>query len=333
MIILLSLVVVFLAASSVVFVPRASGSDMSMMATVNGNTLTMNYSVSGGLYDRNVTAVALEVSRVHQGHIYVLINEGLEFKVKVSLQRLADHFNNEFSLLGSDLTATVIGTDDLPTVFSDRQATLIVGPGADLPDYYSYPAKRWVEKGGLWVGIGGDSAPFMYSLNNTDSPNATLRIDFVGMGYEDGEGALATPMAKALDMRYVAPETAFLLSDLKAAGGASVGYEYKRGDNVLATAGIVPIGDGALLIMAGDMNPPPLATGEEVLAWDLMKIVLLDVPWWSGNMQYQTTLFRSGLEGTLTMPLSGSDYVCCALLSNSDTFSGFLVQRISVRGT
>lgn len=330
--VLLSLVVVFLAVSSAVLAPRAAGKDLELTVKVSGDQVTMDYLVAGGQYQRNVTAVALEVSKMHQGPIYVLINDGLEFRVKVSLQRMADHFNNEFSLLGSDLTATVIGTDDLPKVFSNRQATLVVGPGADLPDYYGNPARQWVEKGGLWVGIGEGSAPFMYSHDNTDSPNATLRLDFMSMEFQSGKGMSGTPMAKALDLRYVAPESLFLLTDLKAAGGVSIGYEFDRGQ-MLATAGIVPMGSGALLVFAGNMAPPPLATGEEVLAWDLMKIVLLNVPWWDGNMRYVTnSTLGSDLRGSLTMDLSGSEYVCCGLISNSDTFSGFRVERTPTRG-
>jgi hypothetical protein len=325
--------VIMLAASSVIFVPRAGGNDLGLTITVQDDEVKVDYMVEGGPYQRNVTAIALEVSRIHQGPIYVLINDGLEFRVKVSLQRIADHFNNELTLLGSNLTATVIGTDDLPMVFSDYQATLVVGPGADLPDYYSYPSRLWVERGGLWIGIGSGSAPFMYSLDNTSSPNATIRLDFVEAEYNDGEGVSATPMATALGLRYVAPEYLFRLSDLEAAGGTSIGYEFDRGDK-LATAGMVSIGDGTLLVLAGDMAPPPLATGEEVLAWDLMKILLLNVPWWSGNMMFETnSTMDSELQGSFAMPLSGSDYICCGLMSNTDTFSGFRVERIPTRST
>lgn len=330
LIVLLSLVVVFLAVSSATLVPNM-GSDLELTVTVTGDEVSVDYLVAGGQYRREVTAIALEVSRVHQGPIYILINEGLEFKVKVSLQRMADHLNNELTLLGSDLTATVIGTDGLPRVFSDRQATLVAGPGADLPDYYSYPATQWVKGGGLWVGIGEGSAPFMYSHDKTNSPNATVRLDFVSMEYRDGEGMTDTPMAKALAFRYVAPESLFLISDLEAAGGKSIGYQFDRG-LALGTVGIVPMGSGALLIFAGNMAPPPLATSEEVLSWDLMRILLLNVPWWDGNMRYQTNSTQ-GIDhhGSLSMDLSGSEYVCCGLMSNSDSFSGFKVERISAR--
>jgi hypothetical protein len=246
---------------------------------------------------------------------------------------MVDHFNNELPLMGSDITATAIDSDELPLVFSNPQATLVVGPGADLPDYYSYPARWWVEGGGLWIGIGQGSAPFAYSGDNAGRPNATLRLDFVGTAYDGGAGIRTTPMAAALGLRYVAPESLFRLSDLEAAGGTSIGYEFDRGET-LATAGMIPLGDGTLLVLAGDMNPPPLATGEEVLAWDLMRMVLLNVPWWSGNMRFETTSALEGdIHGSISLPLTGADYVCYALMSNSDSFSEFRVQRIPVRGT
>ncbi|GEM_PF-5360179 len=330
LIILLSLAAVFLAVSSAILVP-SMGSDLELTVTVADDGVTVDYLVAGGQYRREVTAIALEVGRVHQGPIYILINEGLEFKVKVSLQRMADHLNNELSLLGSDLTAAVIGTDGLPRVFSDHQATLVVGPGADLPNYYSHPATQWIEKGGLWVGIGEGSAPFMYSHDKTNSPNATVRLDFIHTEYRDGEGIAATPMAKALALRYVAPESLFLLSDLEAAGGKSIGYQFDRGQ-MLGTAGIVPMGEGALLVFAGNMSPPPLATSEEVLSWDLMRILLLNVPWWDGNMRYQTnSTLGSDYRGSFSMDLSGSQYVICGLMSNSDSFNGFRVERTAVR--
>lgn len=331
LVVILSLAVAFLAVSSVIFVPHAGSSDIGISVSFDNGTVSMSYLVKGGQYDRSVTAIMLEVSRVHQGHIYVLINEGLNFDVKVSLHRMVDHFNNELSLLGSEQTATIIGTDDLPKVFSDLNAVLIAGPGADLPFYYSYPAIQWVGNGGLWVGIGNGSAPFMYSVDNTGSPNATIRMDFVALDYNGGEGARGTPMADALGLRYIAPEYAFRLGDLEAAGGKSIGYEFERDGGILATAGIVPIGKGSLLVLAGNMGSPPLATSEEVVAWDLMKMILLNVPWWSGNMRYETgSATGVDLVGNITMRLSGSDYVCCGVMSNVDSFSGFRVERVPV---
>jgi len=41
------------------------------------------------------------------------------------------------------------------------------------------------------------------------------------------------------------------------------------------------------MVMGGDMGPPPLSTSEEVLAWDLEKVLALNVPWWTGDLTYQ----------------------------------------------
>lgn len=319
--------------SSVVFVPHGGDGDIRISVSFDDSTVTMGYAVEKGEWGRNVTAILLEVSRVHQGHICVLMNDGLDFDVKVSLHRMADHFNNELPLLGSDQTATVVGTDELPEVFSDPDAALIVGPGANLPGYYSYPALQWIMKGGLWIGIGNGSAPFMYSMNDTGSPNATLRLDLVALDYDGGRGMSATPMAKALGLRYVAPEYAFRLMDLEAIGGKSIGYQFERDGNVLTTAGIVPMGYGSILMLSGNLGPPPLATDEEVVAWDIMKILLMNVPWWSGNMKYATGSTASGdLADSIVMELSGSEYVCCGVVSTTDAFGGFMVEKASVPG-
>jgi hypothetical protein len=321
----LALAVAYLAVSSMVFVPRSVNDGMDITIGVKDGEATMEYSVAGGRYMRNLTSVALEVSRVHQGPVHVLINEGLDFRVKVSLQRMADHFNNELPLYGSSVQATVIGTDGLPDVFSDPQATLVVGPGAYLPDYYSYPALEWVKSGGLWVGIGAGSVPFVRSSTDSGRPNATMSIDFMEAEYDGGAGVSATPMAKALGLRYVAPSSLFRLGDLEAEGGRSIGYEFDRGEP-LATAGVIALGNGSLLLVAGDMLPPPLATGEEVLAWDIIRIVLLNVPWWSGNMRFEVLPeTRADLSGSMVLPLAGSGYVCCGLISNNDAYGGFKV--------
>ena len=189
--------------------------------------------------------------------------------MQVSLQRMADHFNNELPLYGSSVQATVIGTDGLPDVFSDPQATLVVGPGAYLPDYYSYPALEWVKSGGLWVGIGAGSVPFVRSSTDSGRPNATMSIDFMEAEYDGGAGVSATPMAKALGLRYVAPSSLFRLGDLEAEGGRSIGTSSTEASPT--TAGVIALGNGSLLLVAGDMPPPPLATGEEVLAWDIIR--------------------------------------------------------------
>lgn len=329
--VVLALAVAYLAVSSVVFVPRSDNGGMSITVMVKDGDATMEYSVAGGRYIRNLTAIALEVSMVHQGPVHVLINEGLDFRVKVSLQRMVDHFNNELPLFGSDVRAIVIGTDGLPGVFSDPRATLVVGPGAYLPDYYSYPAMEWVKRGGLWVGIGAGSVPFVRSSTDTGRPNATISIDFMEAGYDGGAGVSATSMAIALGLRYVAPSSLFRLGDLEAAGGRSIGYEFDRGEP-LATAGVISMGHGALLLLAGDMLPPPLATGEEVLSWDLIKIILLNVPWWSGNMRFEVLPeTRDDLSGSMVLPLTGSDHVCCGLLSNGDAYGGFKVERVPIR--
>ncbi|MBI0584503.1 MAG: hypothetical protein ISF22_09800 [Methanomassiliicoccus sp.] len=328
---LLSLAVIYLAVSSIILVPGPDGNGMDLSARVEADgTLIMDYSVEGGAYERNVTAIALEVNRMHQGPIYVLINDNLEFPVRVSLHRLADHFNNEFSLLGSDLRATVINTDGLPRVFSNYQATLICGPGADLPDYVAFPAQQWLERGGLWVGIGSGSVPFIYSTDNGERPNATMKLEFVAMDFDSGEGMSSSPMAEALALRYVAPDHPFLLNDLKTLGGTSIGYEFVRGER-LATAGIVPLGRGSLLVLAGNMTAPPLASGEEVLAWDLERMLLLNVPWWSGNMRFESDWTTgAGITGSLELPLTGSDYVSCGLFSNSDAYHAVRVERFAV---
>jgi hypothetical protein len=329
---LLSITVAFLAICSFLLVPASGEEDMRMTVTVvEGRSIIMNYSVAAGPYEREVSAVALEVNRIHQGPIYILINDNLEFQVRVSLQRMADHFNNELPLMGSKVTATVIDVEDLPLVFSDTKATLVCGPGASLPDYFGYPARQWVEKGGLWVGIGNGSAPFMYSGANTGTPNATLRLDFTDLDFDGGSNMVATPMAAALDLMYVAPEHPFLLTDLEVLGGTSIGYEFDRG-NKLATAGIVPLGEGALMIVGGNMTAPPLATGEEVLAWDLERILLLNVPWWSGHFRHVTERADGWvIQGSIDMPLSGSGFVACGLFSTSDSFSAVKVERVAVQ--
>jgi hypothetical protein len=217
-------------------------------------------------------------------------------------------------------------------VFSDFEATLVCGPGAALPDYFGYPARQWVEKGGLWIGIGNGSAPFMYSRDNTGSPNATMRLDFTDLDYDGGTGMVTTPLANALGLRYVAPEQSFLLSDLEMLGGTSIGYEFDRGQK-LATAGIVPLGEGALVVLGGNMTAPPLASGEEVLAWDLERILVLNVPWWSGHLkQVAERSDGQAIEGAIDMPLSGAGFVTCGLFSNSDSFSAVKVERVATTG-
>jgi len=122
----------------------------------------------------------------------------------------------------------------------------------------------------------------------------------------------------------------FLLTDLEMLGGTSIGYEFDRG-NKLATAGIIPLGEGALMIMGGNMTAPPLATGEEVLAWDLERILLLNVPWWSGHFQHVAEKADGWvIRGSIDMPLSGSGFVACGLFSISDSFSAVKVERVAV---
>jgi hypothetical protein len=325
------MVVAFLAVSSVVLVPSAQGDEVRMsVAITEGQVLNMGFSVDAGPHIRQVTAMALEVNQVHQGPIYILINENLRFGTKVSLQRMADHFNNELPIMGSDITATIIDLDGLPKVFSDPHATLVCGPGAALPDYYAMPSRQWVEEGGLWVGVGNGSIPFIYSQDNAGTPNATMRLDFAELEFRGGEGTTVTPMADALGLEYVAPGQAFLLSDLENLGGASIGFQYDRG-RTLATAGIIHLGQGSLIVLGGNMTAPPMATSEEVVSWDLEKILLLNIAWWSGDMRYQVVeVDDRGVEGNVLLPLSGGDYVVCGLFSTSDSFNAFKVQRISV---
>jgi len=247
--------------------------------------MVLDYRIPSSNHDQSYSALILGTDRIGHGAIYVLITESLDFDVKGSLYTLVDHLNNELRSFGVDSMSSIISSDSLPKVFSDPQAVLICGPSTSLPDYFAAPALHWVERGGLWIGIGESSVPFMYSRSNESNPNATMRLDFTGLSYNGGADSRSSSMATALGFRYVAPDNAFELSDLEALGGRSIGFEYDRG-TLLGTAGVIHIGKGSVMVMGGDMGPPPLSTSEEVLAWDLEKVLALDVPWWTGELTY-----------------------------------------------
>jgi hypothetical protein len=248
--------------------------------------MVLGYRIPCSHYDQSYSALILGANRIGHGDIYVLVTESLDFDVKVSLYTMVDHLNNELRSFGVDSVSSVIGSDSLPKVFSDPQAILICGPSTSLPDYFAAPALHWVERGGLWIGVGESSVPFMYSQSNESNPNATMRLDFTELSYNGGVDGRPTPMATALGFRYVAPDNAFELQDLEALGGRSIGFEYDR-DGLLGTAGVIHIGKGSVMVMGGDMGPPPLSTSEEVLAWDLEKVLAFNVPWWTGELTYQ----------------------------------------------
>ena len=326
--VVLVLIVAVLGVSSVALAPTA-GQGVSVVADRDGGRFSMDYSVAPSDYDLNLTAIALEVSRSGQGDIYILVNQDQAFWVKVSLLRLADHLRNELPLLGSDREVTVIAQKDIPDVFDDPNATLIVGPSADLPDFYAIPALNWVSNGGLWVGIGEGSVPFIYSGTNATSPNATLRLDFQQLDYDGGSGCTVQPLAAALGFRYVAPTHAFEVADLMELGGRSIGLEYDRGV-VLGTVGILPVGRGAVMVMGGDMDPPPMASSEEVLSWDLEVLLLLDVPWWSGGMSYEIVHSDGrAVVSSLTLDLFDEGRaVSYGVLSHSDAVHRFYIGHL-----
>lgn len=281
--------------------------------------MILDYRIPSSGHDQSFSALMLGTDRIGHGDIYVLITESLDFDVKVSLYTLVDHLNNELRSCGDNAVSSIISSDSLPKVFSDPQAVLICGPSTSLPDFFAAPALHWVERGGLWIGIGEGSVPFMYSRSNDSSPNATMRLDFTELSYNSGLESRSTSMAAALGFRYVAPDSAFELSDLDAIGGRSIGFEYERG-STLGTAGIVPIGQGSVMVVGGDMGPPPLSTSEEVLAWDLEKVLVLNVPWWTGDLAYQiVSSDGSAIESALNASFTYSGlYACYGIMPRND---------------
>jgi len=294
---------------------------------VGSGQMVLDYRIPSSSHDQSYSALMLGTNRAGDGDIYVLVTESLDFDVKVSLYTLVDHLNNELRFCGASTVSSIISTDSLPKVFSDPQAVLICGPSTSLPDFYAAPALNWVEKGGLWIGIGENSVPFIYSRSNESSPNATMRLDFTELSYDSGVNSRSTPIADALGFRYVAPDNAFELSDLEALGGRSIGFEYERG-SWLGTVGIIPIGQGSVMVMGGNMGPPPLSTSEEVLAWDLEKVLALNVPWWTGDLTYHIVYSDgSAIDSVLNASFTHSGlYVCYGVIPRNDA-----VQSCAVR--
>ena len=93
--------------------------------------------------------------------------------------------------------------------------------------------------------------------------------------------------------------------------------------------GVVPLGLGRVLVMGGPIEPPFLASMEDVFAWDLARCLEAGVQWAAGPVLVEGLNVPSeGLEGSFALSAPGMG-VKVSIYSRDDAhalFSSVLVR-------
>jgi hypothetical protein len=252
----------------------------------DGTMVTMDFD----LPNSGAASVAgiLPVSAVVGPELYVLQDDGWDNgSLDISVLRLYDHLRAELPLYIKDVQVNLISADGLDAVFSSGNSTLVMASWSDDSVQYAAAAREWVKDGGVIIGIGGYSVPFIIDPREANiwGMSYLMKIEMDELDFDGGRDSQATTPSMALDLGYIAPQTVMNVDDITRYGGYPIGFIYQR-ENVTTTHALLPLGLGSVVLLGGDLALPYLTTAEDIAAQDIERILATSLPFLEGDMAY-----------------------------------------------
>jgi len=243
----------------------------------------LDYTLSSTGFSKSVNILTYSTLEIRDGPIYIFYdNKEVESSYLPRIAGLYDHLNPRLQSYGYDDSVSLVGREVLEDIFTGPNATLILANSISQPDTIAQMALDWVIEGGILIGIGNGSIPFVFDPRYDTGGDGYIALRYEKMAFRSGDGMNSSTMAEAFNLETVAPTDGILVDDVESQSGTVVGYTYDR-EQLLTSAALFKIGKGRLLTLSGNISAPIQTSGEEAYANDIAKLLASWALWMEGE--------------------------------------------------
>jgi hypothetical protein len=293
----------------------------------------VTYHVGYTRYSKSVSVVCFPASQSRDDVVYVLADPNvINGTSSRSISGLYDHLRSELGLFGMGGRVVLVGTTSLDDILEGPSATLVFASRTSGDIGLGLKVLKWVREGGVVVGIGNGSAPFLADFAGgvwTDRPEF-LRLRYVSLDFDGGEGMYSSETATAMKFRNVAPLTGMVVDDVVSQNGTPIGFLYER-DTLLTSAALFKIESGRFLALSGNIYAPFVTTAEDAVASDLAKIIVSGMVWKCGQVVFEYRISgRAPIDGNFSALFGEAGVISVIAFSNDDYQSLYVTKVYAV---
>lgn len=318
--------------------------DSEIEVHFDGNSMkvSIDYWIGETSYSKSIRVLCFPTVSEREDDIFIYNDyTGANGTFYPIITGLYDHLRAIMEAYDYSGEVRMIGPDELPEVFSGQNATLIIASEPRGREELAPAAYQWVKRGGVIIGIGNRSIPFVYDGNGT-TPDGFMLLRYHQLDFDGGRDMIATPVATAFDLETVAPSKGIVVEDVLELGGKAVGYIYQR-ETELTSAALFDIGQGRLLALSGDMILPSITSGEDAVSRDLAKWLTSHFLW-AADLPVMEERYAGpeSISGTLNASFSPAPFLSFVIFDRdyfqdlfysrtvaTDHFNSFVLSTIS----
>jgi len=285
----------------------------------DSSELKVNYILGESRFSKRVNVVTYSTSQDREDHVYIFYDHpGVNGSFYTRVSGLLDHMSAKFDLYGYSGGVSIVDREGLENVIQGPNATLILASQPSNDTDISQLMLEWVESGGVLVGIGNKSVPFVKDPRYDAVEEGDIALRFDDMAFNDGEGMATSTWATAFDFEVIAPTKGIFVQDVMDEAGKVIGYTYQRGE-ILTSSALFEIGEGLLLVMSGDMFFPIITSGEEAYANDLCRLIAGNALWMEGEpIMNHVSAGTEEVSGEMEVNLPRSRFIMVVALDTDE---------------
>ena len=279
----------------------------------------VDYKLSKSRFSKSVHILTFSAYEAREDPIYLFFDHpGVNGSYYPRVSGLYDHMRAKLRLYGYQGEIQLVERDALEGILEGPNATLILASEPANFTSLAPMALEWVGSGGVMIGIGNRSVPFVYDPRYDEGADGYLSLRYNTFDFAAGKGMIPSITAEAFAFEFVAPTMGIVVEDVISQGGSVLGYTYQRGE-LLTSVALFDIGRGKLLAMSGDMFFPILSSGEEACANDISKLLVSMYLWSTGDPFLESVdAGRESFSGTYLANLPMAPYIMVVAFNIDD---------------
>ena len=315
---------------------------VSDITYLDGKKAEITYSVDQGTYP-NTLAVALlrSYQLFSDRHIYTYYDENYPSSMVAlaSWLGIIDHLDENLRLKGYVGSTEVVNAARLRELMLQEYDSVVIIPSGVFPETVhtreSSLVKQYLEMGGIIIWIGDYFAAFLGKYGNmvngssTENPGFEAQQEILGYTISNASSlesaGNASLFSHSLNLRYPGIQRGILVDEVVKHGGLVLGMT--NGDRT--SIGLVPVGNGYLVIFGGKVTTARSEFGEDIVASDIANILLSGVAYSNGEVTYHMLERNSVRNQTMSFDLNDSQIKALVLLViSSDAYSYFFFRKL-----
>lgn len=248
-----------------------------------------------------------------------------------------DHLQENLKLKEYKGKLEIVNASKLKETMLQKYDSILIIPSGVLPETVHTKenslVKQYLEKGGIIVWISDVfafySGKYKGKITSFSSENPGLEAQEKILGYilsnsSKFESAdIDTPYSEALSLKYSGIQAGVFVEEVLKHKGLVLGKVKENRTSI----GMVPVGDGFLILFGGQVTRTRTAFGEDFVASDILNILLSRIIYSNGQLSYQVTHRKDVYNETLSVAWNDSKIIGVMFLAVSDDYYSYFFFR------